>query len=113
MRTRSPDLFAAFLASVVWPLVCAPALAQLDLLDLKGASPAGVDADSLVKVSASFNVEKDGRKGRLVITAEVADEWHIYSITQAAGGPIATQIKLGRSSDYKVTGDFKASPAPK
>jgi thiol:disulfide interchange protein len=86
----------------------------LDLLpDLKGVSQARVDSKSLVTASAAFNVETDGRKGRLVITAEVADEWHIYSITQAPGGPIRTQIKIGRNPDFKLTGEFKASPAPK
>jgi suppressor for copper-sensitivity B len=115
MRTRSSVLFAALIAGLVASLVaCAPAQAQLDLLqDLQGVSQPPADPKSLVTVSASFNVDKDGHKGRLVITAEIADEWHIYSITQPAGGPVRSEIKLKTSSDYKVTGPFKASPAPK
>ncbi|HEV3341872.1 MAG TPA: protein-disulfide reductase DsbD domain-containing protein, partial [Pirellulales bacterium] len=112
MSARIPVVFAAFLAGAL-SLPCGTALAQLDLLDLKGVSQAPVDAGSLVTVSAAFNVEKDGRKGRLVITAEVADEWHIYSIAQAPGGPIRSEIKLKSSADYKLTGQFQPSPAPK
>ncbi|HWB11605.1 MAG TPA: protein-disulfide reductase DsbD domain-containing protein [Pirellulales bacterium] len=115
MRTRSSVVFAAVAAGLVASLVpCARVQAQLDLLqDLKGVSQPPADTKSLVTASAAFNMAKDGRKGRLVITAEIADEWHIYSITQAAGGPVRSEIKLKASPDYKVMGSFKASPEPK
>src|SRR5579863_10175986 len=109
MRSRVPVLFATLIAALVATLVpWATAQAQLDLLqDLKGTSQPPPDAKSLVTVSAAFNVDKDGRKGRLAITAEIAEEWHIYSITQAKGGPVRSEIKFKSSPDYKVTGPFK------
>lgn len=66
-----------------------------------------------VAVEASFNVAPGAQTGELAITAKIDKGWHIYSITQKRGGPIRTQIKLPKSDDYKLTGEFKPSPAPK
>ncbi len=90
-------------------------LAQNDLFsNLKGdilGGPGG-GAENPVSVEAQFTADKDGRTGQLRVTAEIAEDWHIYSITQRKGGPIATKIKLD-DGPYKLTGNFKASPPPK
>ncbi len=72
----------------------------------------GAEEENPVSVTALFTSAKDGRTGELYITAEMAKGWHIYSITQKRGGPIRTKIKL-EDGPFKLTGDFKASPAPK
>lgn len=69
--------------------------------------------EELVTVSASFTADKQSRTGQLSITADIAENWHIYSITQAKGGPVRTQIKLDGSTQYKLAGDFKPSKPPK
>ncbi len=48
----------------------------------------------------------------LIVTAEVAPGWHIYSTTQQPGGPVKTKIKLNNSSDFKLAGDFKPLKPP-
>jgi thiol:disulfide interchange protein len=64
-------------------------------------------------VSASVTKPARGEPARLVITAEIPDGWHTFSITQQPGGPLKTKIKLDASNDFKLAGDFKADPAPK
>ena len=90
-------------------------LAQNDLFsDLKADVLGGLGGgvENPVSVEAQFTANKDGRTGQLRVTAEIEEGWHIYSITQPKGGPIATKIKLD-DGPYKLTGDFKASPQPK
>ena len=87
---------------------------QVDFLNNLKTDLAGTaDRGPVVTVSAGFAVDGDNRTGQIAITAKIADDWHIYSITQAAGGPVRTKIKLGDSPDYQVTGDFKPSVEPK
>ena len=64
-------------------------------------------------VAASIIKPARGEPAQLVITAEIPDGWHIFSITQQPGGPLKTKIKLDASKDFKLAGDFKADPAPK
>ena len=66
-----------------------------------------------VTIEGVLYVAPGSRTGELAISAEIEDGWHIYSITQPKGGPIRTQIKLPKSDQYKLTGEFKASPPPK
>ena len=47
------------------------------------------------------------RTGRLFITATIKSGWHIYSITQPEGGPLATKITLKPPAGVRV-GDFKS-----
>lgn len=68
--------------------------------------------DALVTASAKATFERGSRSGMLSVTAEIAEGWHIFSITQASGGPVATQIKLKKSSQYRVIGDFRPSSEP-
>ena len=46
------------------------------------------------------------------MTAAIAPGWHVYSITQKAGGPIATQVKLTPSPQYRLLGKFEAVEKP-
>jgi suppressor for copper-sensitivity B len=116
MRRPFYFILAAILAflsgSVGGRLAWAQPRSPLDLNALNVGADAAPDPKSVVTVSAGFNVESNGRTGQLAITAEIADGWHIYSITQAPGGPVRTQIKLNESPDYKFTGEFKPSPDP-
>ncbi len=62
--------------------------------------------------SGSFTVERGTRVGRLTVVASIALDWHLYSTTQAAGGPRPTILEVASSSDYHLTGDFVADRDP-
>src|SRR5687768_145343 len=62
---------------------------------LEPAAASAADAESpSVSVRAVFTAPAEGQPPRLYVTAEIKKGWHIYSITQPKGGPIATKIKL-------------------
>ncbi|MCI0334291.1 MAG: thioredoxin family protein [Planctomycetes bacterium] len=48
----------------------------------------------------------------LMLTAKIAAGRHTYSITQPSGGPLPTRILLDPSKDYRLLGEFRATPAP-
>ena len=62
-------------------------------------------------LKAAIEPAEGKRPAKLVIAAQIAPGWHTYSITQAPNGPIRSKIKLPPSSDYRLLGDFTASPA--
>lgn len=49
----------------------------------------------------------------LTVTATMQPDWHVYSITQAAGGPTPTKITVTGPAGVKLAGEFKADAAPK
>jgi suppressor for copper-sensitivity B len=71
----------------------------------------GGDDGPPVSVSAQFTAAKGGQPAELFISAVVKAGWHIYSLTQPKGGPLASKIDLKKSADYQTKGDFQASPA--
>jgi DsbC/DsbD-like thiol-disulfide interchange protein len=52
-----------------------------------------------------------GRTVPLLVQADIAKGWHIYSLTQKAGGPIPLSIQLVDAGDVIVRGVIKA-PQP-
>lgn len=94
-------------AGSVAALGAQPALDGADPLAALGA-PA---ADSIV-VSATYMLDASGRAGRLDVAAEVPAGWHIFSLTQPPGGPLATKLTLDPASPIRLTGEFVAAPAP-
>jgi thiol:disulfide interchange protein DsbD len=76
-----------------------------------GGFGGGEGVEGIVKVSAQFTAPEANKPARLFVTANVKSGWHIYSITQPPGGPIATKIKLKTSDAYQV-GEFRPAPPP-
>ncbi len=64
-----------------------------------------------VDFSASYQLEKGTRDGRLTIAAQIAPNHHIYSTTQPKGGPLPTKIQIP-SEWVEVTGPFVPNHAP-
>lgn len=64
-----------------------------------------------VSFQASYELQASGKSGRLHLTAEIESGWHIYSTTQAAGGPNTTVIEL-LSEQVKRSGPFVPDHAP-
>lgn len=84
-----------------------PGELDAELQELLGTG-GGFATDEKVTFSASFTVDKSGKTGELKVTASVIPNWHIFSVTQPAGGPQRTLIRL--ESGYtgaKITGDFE------
>jgi len=107
-----PTVSATVLSSVFF-LAAIPAWAQFGesrFGGLAGLGP-GVD-DPVVSVDAQFTLPEPDRPARLFVRATIKPKWHIYSITQAAGGPVPTKIKLEPSDAYQLRGEYQVSPPP-
>lgn len=91
-------------------ILALPATAQVTIDALAADQAAGGPPELVVKAKAEFTEPAGDKPGRLFITAEIGDGWHIYSITQKPGGPVPTKVKLDASKDFKLTGDFKPFP---
>ena len=65
-----------------------------------------------MKVSAHFTAPTADALARLFVTASLDPGWHLYSITQAAGGPVPTRIKLDKTKAFSLAGPLMADPAP-
>jgi thiol:disulfide interchange protein DsbD len=76
-------------------------------------SGAGEPAGKVVAVKAQFAAPASGNPGRLFITATIEPGWHIYSITQQSGGPVATRIEPGSVPGVRVLDDFRPTSPPK
>jgi thiol:disulfide interchange protein len=63
-------------------------------------------------VHASILPPAGGRPAQLSIAIDIPEGWHTYSITQPAGGPNRTLIKLDPSDEFKLGGNYTVDPAP-
>ncbi|MEI8071297.1 MAG: thioredoxin family protein [Planctomycetota bacterium] len=84
---------------------------------------AGITAGlgSPVRITASIE-RSDGAQGNgqdpkaqsdvLTITATLEDGWHLYSLGQKPGGPMATRIVVAADSAARPAGVFSATPPP-
>ncbi len=78
---------------------------------LGGIGGVGAGGDQ-VKFSGSFKLKTDTNQGVLSLTGDIASGWHIFSVTQKRGGPIASAITVAESEQFKVVGKFKSSVDP-
>lgn len=69
-------------------------------------------SSTLVEASGEFTRPDASGKAELRVTAKVSEGWHIYSLTQAPGGPIRSKIKLDDSTAYQLVGEFKPEQKP-
>ncbi|HSR53998.1 MAG TPA: protein-disulfide reductase DsbD domain-containing protein [Acidobacteriota bacterium] len=53
---------------------------------------------------------RPGGVSRVHLHADVAEGWHLYSMTQPKGGPIPTTINLGDSQGFELTGAIEQPP---
>ncbi|MGA2618286.1 MAG: thioredoxin family protein [Thermoguttaceae bacterium] len=63
-------------------------------------------------VRAGFTAPAANGRVELRVTATIQSGWHIYSVTQAAGGPMATKISLDPSGGSRLIGPIQVSPPP-
>ncbi|MDH3718006.1 MAG: protein-disulfide reductase DsbD family protein [Planctomycetota bacterium] len=81
-------------------------------LGLSGFGSGGA-AGQKVTISAAILPPEAGRPATLSVTADILPGWHIYSITQKKGGPRTTLIQLAEANNYRLTGPFQSTSAPK
>jgi thiol:disulfide interchange protein len=55
---------------------------------------------------------KQGQSAKILITAKIDPGWHLYSLTQGPGGPIATTITIDENSPFQMDGKPR-QPKPK
>ena len=91
--------------------LCSSSKAQ-EFGDFGNFSFPGVDTGEPVEFSASFEIKEGTRDGQLKVTAQLADPWYIYSVTQPPGGPLKTEIEL-RGKEGKLSGPFQSDKEPK
>lgn len=93
-----------------------PAVGQFSLDEAKSSGGLFDSAPSrdksVVSVQGTFTAPTDGEPGELFVTARIEPGWHIYSITQPSGGPIATRIEADLPPGVRLTGVFRPSVAP-
>ena len=65
-----------------------------------------------ITISAEYKLNSESA-GQLMVTAEMGQHWHVYSVTQAPGGPTKTQIQVQSPDGVKITGPFTPDLAPK
>lgn len=117
MRIRSLD-WLLLVVSLAGLLSGVPDASAQDLgpLGIRGPGgffgPAAGQDEQKVTVEAQFTRPSQETPARLFITATIQPNWHIYSITQAPGGPIRTTIKLQLPEGVRLLGGFRASPPP-
>jgi suppressor for copper-sensitivity B len=110
MRIISPGGRLILLATA-WLVCLSTANAQLNFDGLAGGLVPDEQSEP-VSLQAEFTAANGANPGRLYITAKIRPGWHIYSLTQAPGGPVRTKISIPPSPDFKLIGDFTSSPAP-
>jgi len=64
-----------------------------------------------VTIRASIEPGQAGQPDMLAVTAVLEEGWHLYSITQKPGGPLATTIRLAADSPRQTADSFVANPA--
>lgn len=86
---------------------------QDESIPAQGPELAGFgSAQSILAVEAQIAVAAADQRPYLFITARIRPGWHIYSITQPPGGPLATRLQLSDSPMFRLAGPFRSSPAP-
>ncbi|MDI1241627.1 MAG: cytochrome c biogenesis protein CcdA [bacterium] len=50
---------------------------------------------------------------KVALKAEVEPGWHLYSLEQPKGGPIATTIKVSEGSEFEIDGKIEEATKPK
>jgi thiol:disulfide interchange protein len=79
------------------------AFAQLGGLLGQGAGTGA--GEEKFKVSASFTASETGKPAQLFVTGTIKPGWHIYSVTQAPGGPVKTTITVDAGPQYRAMGE--------
>jgi DsbC/DsbD-like thiol-disulfide interchange protein len=113
MLQVSRRLLSLVVAVIAIAATSTAAFGQLAPINPLRENKDGPDAQkAVVTASAEFSRPDASGNAVLSITAKMAKGWHIYSITQAKGGPVPTKIKLDESKQFKPPAEFKPTKPP-
>ncbi|MGE3775994.1 MAG: cytochrome c biogenesis protein CcdA [Pirellulaceae bacterium] len=87
-----------------------PALGRGILNQLGGGGNA--DEGNELTLSGEYSVFPGTTQGILSVRAEMAPTWHIYSMTQKPGGPLASRLTVAPQSGVRLTRPFTPSQPP-
>ena len=74
--------------------------------------PAAAQAPVVWTIAPLHGALKAGATANVRIEARIEDGWHIYSISQPAGGPVATRITFPIGQSFELAGNPKSSVQP-
>ena len=77
------------------------------------AAPARAQSPVRWSIAPLVGPLKTGVATSVHIEANLLPGWHIYSITQPGGGPIATRISLPSEQSFEMIGAATPTPAPR
>ncbi len=88
-------------------------LFALGLAACAPGQPAAAQTPVVWTIAPLRVVMENGATANVRIDAKIQDGWHIYSITQPAGGPIPTRITIPSGQPFGAAGDSKPSAQPR
>lgn len=83
------------------------------LLLLVGSGFAQNPTKWILESDAKGKSLKTGESVAVKVKAEVEGDWHLYSLEQPKGGPIATTIKVAEGSQFEMVGKAEEVSKPK
>ena len=101
------------LVGLAFVLIASTSYAQEQEFQDFGIPPNPGGSSKPLELSATFSAFKGTNRGEVSVTAMMAPDWYIYSLTQPKGGPIRTTIQLEDPSQVKSIGTFKPNFEPK
>jgi thiol:disulfide interchange protein len=80
---------------------------------IAGAAPAQIDPVKFtLRPASGTTTVAPGSTFRVQLTARMDEGWHLYSITQPPGGPIATRVSVSKGQPVTLAGTIDA-PEPR
>ena len=70
------------------------------------------DSGDPATITSQFTAATKDRPAVLMITTQIIPGWHVYSITQPAGGPQKATIEVTPSPQFRLLGPFGSYPEP-
>ena len=80
---------------------------EKSLTEKSSAEKSSAEKNALVSIDAFIQPSRGKQPALLVIRASIADDHKVFSLTQPAGGPVKTKIKLDKSDSFTL-GEFSA-----
>ena len=108
----SPGPWAVLLAALACAIGTSRAADQAGGVAFDPLAGAAAELGSPVTITAAIEAGADGRPDVLAVTATLEAGWHLYSITQKPGGPLATVIAVAGDSARWPSGPFVPDSEP-
>src|SRR5262249_32804598 len=90
-------LAATAVAQIAPPGTAPQPQPKIGLLQKLNPGLGGPTEGNHLTLAGSFTIDKASRRGTLTVTAQIEPTWHIYSLTQPAGGPQKSELKVADS----------------